>query len=333
MECIKAEKALMEKEALEDILQKTVAALYGEQTTLTDIHVEPSAEATFYGIDIITLGLENRPELRIVRKNFSSYHYEKDRMAERRDREVFVYRDLLPGSGLGTAEYYGSVHDETKCNYWLFLEYVEGTTVDYCKFETWVSATAWLGKFHAFFSKRINELETIDVLGRHESDYFLAVADQAMFAVTEVSLALGRRIEPIVRDYQAAVENMIRQPRTLVHGAYLPGQVLYNNRSQPARICPLDWELAAIGSGGYDLSCIVDGFEGPQLAHLLDAYREEASCNGLTVISDDSMIQILGCFRLHRRLNWLMKSVDRRYPDQTVEKLVSDAEALARQVL
>src|SRR5437762_11485756 len=52
----------------------------------------------------------------------------------------------------------------------------------------------------------------------------------------------------------------------------------------PPSICPVDWELAAIGSSFYDLAFLADGFEPPRLDQVLEAYRAEALRGGIEEI-------------------------------------------------
>ena len=61
---------------------------------------------------------------------------------------------------------------------------------------------------------------------------------------------------------------MVSGRRTLLHGVYLPSQILADPDAEQLRICPVDWELAGIGSPLYDFAFFADGFESQQFIRL-----------------------------------------------------------------
>jgi aminoglycoside phosphotransferase (APT) family kinase protein len=125
---------------------------------------------------------------------------------------------------------------------------------------------------------------------------------------------------------------MASQPPTLVHGAYKPRHILVDPGSRPPRICPVDWELAALGSGSYDLAFLAYGFDPPSLDRLLDAYRDEARAHGLALPGREHMRHVVDCFRLHRVLKALAGARARKLPEGTVAKLVESGERLGDSV-
>jgi aminoglycoside phosphotransferase (APT) family kinase protein len=168
---------------------------------------------------------------------------------------------------------------------------------------------------------------------RHDAFYFESIARSALEAVAEFSPELGRRLEPIVHRYDKAVAVMTAQPQTLVHGTYRPAQIIIDKARQPPRICPVDFEKAAVGAGLYDLTFIVDGFDLPRLHQLFDAYRAEAARCGVKVPDNAEMKYVVDCFRLHRVMNWLAVSVARGYTADVIHKLMGMAEEVGASVL
>jgi aminoglycoside phosphotransferase (APT) family kinase protein len=152
-------------------------------------------------------------------------------------------------------------------------------------------------------------------------------------SVTEFSRELGRRLEPIVRRYDKAVSVMTGQPQTLVHGTYRPAQIIIDKARRPPRICPVDFEKAAVGASLYDLTFIVDGFDLPRLHQLFNAYRAEAARCGIRMPDNAEMKYIVDCFRLHRVLNWLAVSLARGYSADVINKLMGMAEEVSALVL
>src|SRR5205807_1492303 len=83
---------------------------------------------------------------------------------------------------------------------------------------------------------------------------------------------------------------------------YNPRNILIDARSEPARISPVDWEMAAVGSALYDLAYLAYGFEPPSLDRLIDAYRDEARAQDVALPDREQMRQVLDSFRLGRLL-------------------------------
>lgn len=320
-------------EALCQCLGRLVPEAFGSRSAIVAIRRERSPHSSFYGSDIITVRLAAGEEFKVFLKDFSSYQRVKEGMKERRERELLVYRDLLPGANLGTAEYHGSVWDEAQGRFWLLLEFVSGVPVRYSDYQYWVAAAGWLGRKDGHFMPRAGLLDGYGGLLRHDADFFLSIAEQALANAYWVSPDYGKRLAPIVHQYPRAVDRMVSQPRTLVHGTYRPIQIVLDTRLQPPRLCPVDWERAAIGSAFFDLAFLADGFKPPRLDEILETYRSEAMGCGLRVCEAGELKYLVDCNRLHRVMNWLSVCLDRKFPGETIAKLMGMAEQLEGLVL
>jgi Phosphotransferase enzyme family len=323
-----------EEQVLRAWLGPIVANVFGSGSPIAAVGRKRSQYSSFYGSDVLTVRLEDGGEVQVFLKDFGSHQRVKEGLKERREREVAVYRDLLPGAGLGTARYYGSHWDESQGRFWLFLECVPGVPVAHSPFEHWVSAAGWLGRKDAYFSRRADLLETFDGLIRHDADYFLSTAEKALKTSYEVSADFGRLMEPLVARYPRAVEAMVNsRPRTLVHGTYRPIQIVLDLEQQPPRLCPVDWEKAGVGSCFFDLAFLADGFDPVRLARLFEAYRSAAEEGGLRACGPEEMQYLVDCHRLHRVMNWISVCLERSFPEHKVTKLRRLAEEIGRLVL
>jgi hypothetical protein len=323
-----------EEHVLHECLGRVVAEAFGSSSAITDVQRKRSPYSSFYGSDVLTVRLADGGEFTVFLKDFGSHQRVKEGMKDRREREVAVYRDLLPPAGLGTARYYGAHWDESQGRYWLFLEYVPGVPVAWSPFDTWVSAAGWLGRKDAYFARQTDLLETFDGLIRHDADYFLSTAEKALQAAYQVSPDFGRLMGPLVARYPRAVEAMVSSlPRTLAHGTYRPIQIVLDAGVSPSRLCPVDWEKAALGSCFFDLAFLADGFDPVRLAQLFAAYRGEAERCGLQVSSPEEMKYLVDCHRLHRIMNWISVCLERNFPEHKVTKLRGMAEDVGRLVL
>ncbi len=322
-----------EERELHQYLAKVVPDIMGSASAITQIGRRGFDRSHSYAWDLLTVRLETGEELKIFLKDLGAYTRIKDGlegMRQRREREFRTYRDLLAKSRLGAAEYYGSIWDEARGQFLVFLEYVTGMAVRYCEFEHWVSAAAWLGRFQGFFAKRLQELDTCEFLLRHDAKFFQSRAQLALSVLSELSAPLAARLAHIVDRYDPLTELMASQPRTFVHGAYTPSTILLGLHAQPTRVCPFDWELAGLGSPLFDLAYLCDGFEPARLAILLEAYRQEAVRHNVAVPEPADVEYLMNCFRVYRLMNWISQSLERNYSLADVTKLVGVAEHVSR---
>ena len=197
-----------------------------------------------------------------------------------------------------------------------------------------MAAAGWLGRKDAHFVGRIGRLESCDLLMRHDADYFLSTAEKALQTSRQVSPDFGRLMDSLMARYPRAVEAVVSSPhKTLVHGTYRPIQIVLDDREEPPRLCPVDWEKAALGSCFFDLAFLADGFDPPRLAQLFGAYRAEAERGGLPLCGQEVMTYLVDCHRLHRVFNWVAVCLERGFPAEKIAKLRGMAEQVGRVVL
>jgi thiamine kinase-like enzyme len=186
---------------------------------------------------------------------------------------------------------------------------------------------------HGHFYNRIDRIRRHEFLIIHDAEFFWSRAELALRATSEVSADLGGRLAKVVGHYARAVDVMMSQPPTLLHGGYRPSNVLVQIRSDPGRVCTVDWEEAGLGPPLHDLAYLADGFQPPTLDRLLDAYREGAQGSGMPLPGRDEMVEIIDCFRLHMVMNLLGRSLISNWSEPGVIKLVTMAEQLGCAVL
>ena len=317
-------------EALRAYLETSVIPSLGhDPESVARVRREPSRFASSYRAEVVTVELASGETLALFLKDFGESAFRKDGVSDRRERELHVYRDLLPHMELGTAKYYGSMWDEPRERFWLLLEFVEGDEVRFCPFEDWVAAAGWIGRLHG--TGRWSRLvDGSPLLTRHDEAYFEGRAELAARDVARFGPALADRLRRVLDSYAPVVETMTSQPSHFIHGAYRAANVLRARTDAGRRICPLDWELAAIGSPLHDVAVFVDGFEGRRLDRLLGAYTREALAHGAAIPSDRELRQAIDCFRLHRVVHNLGRAERSNYGEPDVAKLVGRAEAISR---
>jgi aminoglycoside phosphotransferase (APT) family kinase protein len=163
----------------------------------------------------------------------------------------------------------------------------------------------------------------------HDADFFVSAAERGLRAVSGLSTPLASRLDRVLAGYEPIVATLTREPDALVHGSYRPQNVLVARSSEPPRVCPTDWELAAFGRSSYDLAFICDGFGSPRLDALLDAYEREAERSGMPLRERDELRHEIDCFRLHKTIRSLGNLDQWKAPEETAAKVVASAEEIA----
>jgi len=321
------------KAELREVLRGVLSECFGSPQTVLDVQRRRSEHSSSYETEVVTVTLEGTGAVQIFLKDFGARVYEKDSMTQRRSRELCVYRDLLATADLGTPFYYGAAWDEDRGRFWLLLEFVEGMQVKHRDFPEWVRAVAWLGRMHAHFCEPHRLLEASEFLIDQDADFFRTTADLARRAVAASRPRLTDRLEAALAGYDEATDLMAAQPRTLVHGGYRPQNIILASSPQRPRVCPADWEEAALGSFFYDLAYFCDGFKGEGLAVLLNAYRAEAARHGFRPPDGPEVERMLALFNLHKNLGTLSKAAERNFPEEGIDKLVGMVESAAGRAL
>lgn len=311
---------------LNHLLSQALGHHLWHSLSLSDI--TPLVESTSFPCYVITIQIEQGKSLKLFLKDYGSSRLPKDDLSARREREKQIYLDLLKDTNLGTATCFGTVWDETAGRHWLLLEYVEGTELRSCGFEAWVSAAAWLGKLHAYFLKNAEKLTEAAYLVLHDETFFEFRARSALDSMRLYRNHFAERLSVVLTNYGEIIAKMVDQPQLLVHGSYRSQNILISQPDSPSRVCPVDWELAGLGSPYYDLAFLTDGYESPRLDLLLDAYCKEVALAGLPIPDRQTMRENINCFRLHKMLKSLSDSAQFNFPIATVEKILSLAEKI-----
>jgi hypothetical protein len=277
-----------DEEDLRQSVELALARIRGSASPITRIRRRGFGGSTSYPSAIVTADLANGDSIVMFLKDFAQSRLPQEAAAERRERELHVYEDLLDSEQLGTARFYGAHWDDASMRFWLMLEFVEGEVLRDCGFESWPAAAAWLGRLHGRFAGQGARLRGCRFLVRHDADFFVRAAEHALAALSDLSTPLARRLAAVLARSEPVLAVLNRDPESLVHGSYRKQNVLVGRSSEPTRICPTDWELAAFGRSAYDLAFICDDLRSPKLDALFDAYEREVESSGVSPLTGRS---------------------------------------------
>lgn len=309
--------------------REAIPAAAGDRARIAHLRRAPASSATSYDAEVVSVRLTDGTGLRFFLKDYGRSRRPRPAASQRRERELAIYRRLIGNGELGTARYRGAVWDDDAGLHWLLLEFVAGTELRQMPLRSWIEAARWLGRLQGHFADSPMLSEIMPLLERHDARFFEAKAERARRSVSRYPSSLGRRLERILERYERSIEPMAAEERALVHGHFEAANILVGTAAGPLRICPVDWELAALGSRSFDLASLCDGFQPPELHRIWDAYAEEAADAGLVTPARDRMRQLVDCFRLFRVVAWLGGAAEKHYPPSGVETLLIRGEALA----
>jgi hypothetical protein len=172
-------------------------------------------------------------------------------------REINTYRLICAGGGMGTATFYGAVVDRALDRYWLFLEKVPGRELyQIGETELWQEAARWLARWHHRYDH--GQLAALAKTGNwptHDAAYFRRWLERAVQFASQGDADMDR----LTACYDAVIERLVNLPVTFIHGEFYASNILVGTNAGAVRICPIDWEMAALAPGLIDLAALTGG--------------------------------------------------------------------------
>jgi hypothetical protein len=311
--------------ALEDILLSE----HDSGGRITGLNRQPSQYSSSFSIELLEVTLQNGKTLPIVFKDLSKTNMLKESREIRHqllynpDREISVYRSILSDSNLNTAKHYGSVVNKDRDRYWLFIEKVPGPEIyQVGEFEIWSQVARWLAVLHARFENQVEDLRGKAPLLSYDRDYYQLWPLRAVAFSRHKSADFRVTLEKLLTRYERVIDRLVQLPMTLLHGDFYASNILVQHQGHRTRICPVDWDMAAIGPGYIDLAALISGqWKESERDALIKAYLGPKPPN-------DSRINI-SCCQLHIAIQWLGWSPEWRPPQEHQQDWIRQAANLA----
>jgi len=291
-------------------LQPLLGELLGAPS-ISEIIRRPSEYRSSFELEELDVRLANGTTLALVFKNLSPAALsDKARGAKPGflldpEREIEVYRHVLSKAQLETARYYRSVAGEPN-QYWLFLERVSGVELyQVGEIGVWRHVAKSLARLHARLAELRPSLDpaVLSRLIRHDTAYHRRWLERAeQFSPTVVRTAALRALASW---HEIAIERVMAWPATLIHGEFYASNVLVSSPTTPGRVCPIDWEMAAVGPGLMDLAALVSGSWTTEQKRLLARDYFDSLPPALNCGHFDSLLQSLACAQLLLAVQWL----------------------------
>jgi hypothetical protein len=233
---------------------------------------------------------------------------------------------------LGTAHCYGAVIDPAADRYWLFLERVPGRELyQVGEFSTWRGVARWLALFHRRFSPEPLRLRWAGQLLKYSGDYYRAWLERAR-AFLRADSQDRSTFERLAERYDRVIERLLALPATFVHGDFHASNVLVQETAAALRVCPVDWELAAVGPGLMDLAALTAGWAEAERTDLAFAYHAEWAAQAGEVPEVADFLSNLDHCRLHQAVQWLGWAPDWSPPPEHRQDWLGEALRLADRI-
>jgi hypothetical protein len=245
-----------------ETLEEGLSQLSGDRVRIRSFRAVELGKSTSFPIHRVDVRLESGEVLPVIFKDLNPLRQLQNakgiRQLElgRSRREIWMYRHVLPGLGLGTPQLYGHRWEPRRGNLWLFVEDVGPHRLAH-RFDLalFKQAAAWAGRFHA---------ATTGTPGGQR----LLLYDRAHYE------RQGRHLEACLeriagRDRPLVERALIRHgallhlvdglPHGIIHGEFFAQNVLLRRDQATDVIAVIDWETAATGPQYVDLVSISAG--------------------------------------------------------------------------
>jgi Phosphotransferase enzyme family len=279
-----------------------------------------------FAIEELVAYCDDESPLNLIFKNLSPHglleHARQTRpqFAYNPSREIMVYRHVLDEE-FDTATCYGALVDADRQRHWLLLEKVAGQELyKIGDFTLWCDVARWLAQMHGRSANVATQHPNDTYLLRYDEAFWNAWIDRAERFIGQGRITSRRNMTPpqmkwLVNQSREAAQQICNLPVTILHGEFYPSNILIQQRDDRTRICPIDWETAAVGCGLLDLAALIAGnWTEQQKQQLAMAYYKELSGDGTTWDSLQHMMNNLQSCRLLLAVKWLGWSPDWRPP-------------------
>lgn len=274
----------------------------GRSVCIAALSREPSPFATLFPADVVQLTLVGGERLTLFVKYLGAEEADHpDKLGP--EREVFVYSRLLTDSELPVVACYGCEKSATSDRFMLFLEYVDGWSLEYHDLEHWVTAARRLAALHVRLRAKARSLETSRHVLQLDGSYYRSWAGRALRVVQRHDPGWAATLKETLHDYfEAGIPRLVEQPSTFVHNDLSPKNVIADTAVSPAEIYVVDWEMAGVGCAFLDLVHLRYGLDEAGSARVTASYLQELRGSALLPPTEAEVQVLLATCDIHKCL-------------------------------
>jgi aminoglycoside phosphotransferase (APT) family kinase protein len=210
------------------------------------------------------------------------------------DYESAIYECILDSLRAGTPRLVGRLSPPKSTTAVMVTEYVGGRRLGKTDSANLIAAARWLALLHRNATPLSLGCKGIT---RYDAAYYLGWGERTR-AYVRLAWPDCTWIDAVVARYGQLVDVLTRAEREFIHGEFYPDNVLVDGR----RICPVDWQSAALGPGAIDLASLTEGYWPDDLVHECEVAYARDRWPGADA---GSMAELLDAARLYWRMRWL----------------------------
>jgi Ser/Thr protein kinase RdoA (MazF antagonist) len=326
-------------------LEHALRGHLGAPRRIFELERRPSAYGSSFTLEELDVRLDDGTALPIMFKNLSRRGLLEDarrvKPAFLHDamREIDMYRVVLATSGLGTPTCYGAVVDQRAGRFWLFLEKVSGVELyQVGEFAIWQEAARWLAAMHTRLAGQRQKVTQARVpsLLTYDADFYRQWLGRARAFVRRGDPSRSgdarRDMEWLAECHDRVVERLMALPVTVIHGEFYASNVLVQETAGGLRVCPVDWEMAAVGPGLIDLAALTTGRWNEAERKALALAYHGALMDSDWRFTPDAFLAALDCCYLHLAIQWLGWSPEWSPPAEHAQNWLSEALRVAEKL-
>jgi Ser/Thr protein kinase RdoA (MazF antagonist) len=329
------------RNALHPEIEKLLTEFFGRPQRIQSLRRRRSRYSSSYTIQNIEIKLVNGRTLRLVLKDLSPTSLLKAARKVRPEflydprREIAMYRTVLDPEQFGTALCYGAIERIEEERYWLFLERVEGVLLwQVGRFEQWERAAKWLAQFHSALSAKVAQGVVPSIVFRYDAEQCMRWMERAVRFLTQrnglLPPTMAEQFRRLSRRYDNVIERLLSVAPTVIHGEFYPSNILLRGGAKGKQICPVDWEVSAIGPGFIDVAALASGaWSEDQKARLVKTYHTEVKLAGGCPPPLEEFARLVDYGQLHLAVQWLGWASDWTPPKSHERNWLHEALSLA----
>ena len=287
----------------------------GTRGAIARIDRRPSLYASSFALEELDVELDDGSRLALMLKNLSRRAMNEDALRVKPDflfdpqREIAVYRHIVEPQKLGAALFAAHVDPKSE-GCWLVIERIDGRELyQVGELDIWTNVAGWLGGMHDRLSRLdLDQLRARARLVLYDADFYLhwlSRAETALARATPESKASRAAFNHVRACYHRVIERLEALPVTVIHGEFYASNVLTANENGRLRVCPVDWEMAAVAPGLIDLAALTLGqWTTEDLRTFFSAYLDAMPNGGRSLALDDMMEAVDYC-QIHLAVQWL----------------------------
>lgn len=287
----------------------------GIEGVIRRLERRPSPYASSFALEELDVELGDGTRLALMLKNLSWGGMNEAALRVKPEflfdpqREIAVYRTIVDPMQLGAA-FFAAFLDAESDACWLVIERIEGRELyQVGELDIWTDVARWLGVMHRRLAQRDrDELRVSARLVVYDADFYhlwLRRAGRAFGPASAESAASRAGFDYLVARYNRVVERLLSLPPTVIHGEFYASNVLTATTDGALRVCPVDWEMAAVAPGLIDLAALTLGqWPEEDRRGFLAAYLSGIASD-TPAMSIDAVAEAVDYCQIHLAVQWL----------------------------